>query len=139
MSGPNYLPGNGGCLCGAVRYELTVPPSLVGYCHCTLCRHSAGAPVQVFATIPRGDLVFVRGMPRCYPSTSFGRRYFCGECGTQLCMQVDHEPDTMDVTVASMDDAEAVEPGFHIWHESRLPWFDTDDALPRHPHSRPIG
>jgi hypothetical protein len=137
MSQSTAAPGNGGCLCGAVRYELRAPPTLAGYCHCSLCRRACGAPVLVFATVPRSDFAFVRGAPRCFASTSFGRRWFCGDCGTQLCMQVDHEPATTDVTVASMDDAASVAPGFHIWHASRLPWFDTADALPRHARARP--
>ena len=136
MSGPDSLPGNGGCLCGAVRYEIRVRPTLAGYCHCSLCRHASGAPVLMFATVARADFEFVRGSPRCYPSTSFGRRWFCGDCGTQLCMRVDHEPDTVDVTVASMDNADEVPPTFHIWHDARLAWFETADALVRHPHSR---
>ena len=136
MSATDPRPGNGGCLCGAVRYALRTPPTLAGYCHCSLCRGASGAPVLVFATVPRADFAFVRGQPRCYASTSFGRRWFCGDCGTQLSMQVDHEPDTTDVTVASMDAAGEVQPRFHIWHASRLPWFETADALPRHPQAR---
>ena len=137
MGRSDPLPGNGGCLCGAVRYALDVAPEIVGYCHCSLCRRASGAPVQVFATVPRAAFSFVRGRPRCHASTTFGRRWFCAECGTQLCMRVEHEPDTVDVTVASMDRPEAVVPDFHIWHGSRLPWFETADALPRYPRSRP--
>jgi hypothetical protein len=130
------LPGTGGCLCGAVRYAVRHTPTDAGYCHCGLCRHASGAPVLMFATVPRGDFAFVRGTPRSYASSSFGRRWFCGECGTQLCMQVDDEPDTTDVTVASMDDADSVAPTYHIWHDARLSWFETADTLPRHPRGR---
>ena len=137
MSTSGPLLGNGGCLCGAVRYALRMTPTTVGYCHCSLCRRASGAPVLVFATVPRAKFAFVRGAPRCHASTSFGRRWFCGDCGTQLCMQVDHEPDTTDVTVASLDRASDVAPTFHIWHGSRLPWFETTDAWPRHSASRP--
>ena len=128
--------GDGGCLCGAVRYRLHSRPVDCGYCHCRLCQRASGAPVLVFAAVPRGDFEFVRGQPRRYRSTSFGERWFCGDCGTQLCMQVDHEPATTDFTVATLDDAEAVPPEFHIWHESRIAWFDIRDTLPRYSRSR---
>lgn len=131
MSAMDTTIGDGGCLCGAVRYRLHSKPFEAGYCHCGLCRHASGAPVLVFATVPRGDFEFVRGTPRRYRSSSFGERWFCGDCGTQLSMQVDHEPDTTDFTVASLDDASAMQPGFHIWHASRIDWFHTQDTLPR--------
>jgi hypothetical protein len=28
----------GGCLCGALRYEMTKPPILAYTCHCTVCQ-----------------------------------------------------------------------------------------------------
>ncbi|RPE81928.1 GFA family protein [Vulcaniibacterium tengchongense] len=129
--------GDGGCLCGAVRYKLHAQPFNAGYCHCSLCRHSSGAPVLVFASVLRKDFEFLRGIPRRHRSSPQAERLFCGDCGTQLCMLLEHEPDTVDFAVATLDDAAAVPPRFHIWHGSRLGWFDTADALPRHPAGRP--
>lgn len=127
----------GGCLCRAIRYRLSTTAFDTGYCHCRLCRGASGAPVQAFATVTRPAFEITNGTPRCYRSTRFGQRWFCGDCGTQLYMQVDDEPDTVDVTVASLDDPDAVPPGFHIWHDSRIAWFETRDALPRFDAARP--
>jgi hypothetical protein len=52
-------------------------------------------------------------------------------------MHVDHQPDTIDFTVATLDDPGAVMPAFHIWFESRIPWFDPVDGLPRYAKFRP--
>jgi hypothetical protein len=46
-------------------------------------------------------------------------------------------PDYLDVTLASLDDPEAVRPDHHIWMSSRIGWFDTKDDLPRHPERGP--
>ncbi len=129
--------GDGGCLCGAVRYRLLSKPFDSGYCHCSVCRRASGAPVLVFATVPRADFEFVCGTPRCYRSTPFGERWFCSDCGTQLCMQVDDEPDTTDFTVVSLDNPETAPPDFHIWHAERIDWFNTDDSLSRFAGRRP--
>ena len=40
--------------------------------------------------------------------------------------------------VTGDDDLEvAVEPEYHIWNESRIPWFDTVDDLPRYEDDGP--
>ncbi len=130
-------PRDGGCLCGAVRYRLTAVRFDSGYCHCRLCRRASGAPALVFATMPLSALEITSGIPRSYRSTSFGQRWFCGDCGTQLYMRVDREPDSVDVTVASLDEPDAIPPAYHIWHASRIAWFKTRDALPRFDAARP--
>src|SRR5688572_21318067 len=104
MSEPQASTREGGCLCSAIRYRLHTAAFDTGYCHCRLCRGASGAPALVFATVTRSAFEIISGTPRCFRSTSFGRRWFCGDCGTQLYMQVDDEPDTVDVTVASLDD-----------------------------------
>jgi hypothetical protein len=37
------LPLTGGCLCGGVRYEVSEPLVVAGYCHCARCRRRTGA------------------------------------------------------------------------------------------------
>jgi hypothetical protein len=126
----------GGCACGAVRYRVVSSPFDAGYCHCSLCRRSAGAPVLAFATVPLADFI-VTGNPRRRRSTDFGERWFCEQCGTQIAMRVDHQPDTIDFTIASLDAPEWVRPAFHIFAASRIPWFDTRDDGARFDRFRP--
>jgi len=52
---------SGGCLCGAVRYELQSAPFDCGWCHCRTCQLNSGAPAMVFATVPEGDFVWTSG------------------------------------------------------------------------------
>jgi hypothetical protein len=94
---------------------------------------------MVFASVPAGDLVFIEGADRVkkFKSSSFGHREFCGDCGTPFTMKVDHQPETVDFSVATLDDPDGVKPGFHIFYESRIAWFDTTDDLPRHARFRP--
>ncbi len=126
----------GGCLCGAVRYRLNSQPFDVGYCHCVFCRRASGAPLLAFATVPIEDFV-VTGEPRRRRSSTFGERWFCADCGTQLAMHVDHQPDTIDFTIGSLDDPQRLRPAFHIFFGSRIEWFDTADRAPRYSGFRP--
>ena len=94
---------------------------------------------MVFASVPVGDLDFTSGEDKVkrFKSSSFGHRLFCGDCGTPLGMQVDYQPETFDFSVATLDAPDASAPGFHIFTESRIAWFETAEDLPRHERFRP--
>lgn len=108
---------------------------MAGYCHCRICRHASGAPVGAWLTVPADGFTYTAGSPVTFHSTAHGRRDFCGACGTQLVFRSTNKPDEIDITIASLADPAAVAPEYHIWRESRIPWFETADALPRHDRS----
>ena len=94
---------------------------------------------MVFASVPEGDLVWTKGaeLVKSFASSSFGHRSFCAACGTPFLMKVDHQPETVDFSVATLDEPDRVLPGFHIFYASRIAWFDPGDDLPRHDKFRP--
>jgi hypothetical protein len=131
------LPLAGGCLCGAIRYQISVEPRSADYCHCSMCRRAAGAPVVARLTVTMDSFAWTTGKPAVYRSSQEAERLFCPKCGTQLALR--DEPHYLDVTLASLDTPEAVRPSYHIWTESRIGWFDTADGLPRYPGSPRAG
>jgi hypothetical protein len=94
---------------------------------------------MAFATVLLGDYRFDRGeaFVRKVASSSFGHRAFCRECGTPLYTHVEHQPDTLDFSIATLDEPGRVRPGFHIFWSSRLPWVEMDDGLPKYDRFRP--
>jgi hypothetical protein len=127
----------GGCMCGAVRYDLNSQPTDCGWCHCRTCQLFGGAPAMAFASVPRDDFVWSDKEPRWIQSSTFGRRAFCGECGTPLQVQVDHQPETIDFPIATLDEPDTIAPEFHIFWGSKVAWFNPGDDLPRHDRFRP--
>ena len=129
----------GGCMCGAVRYELRSDPFDCGWCHCRTCQLNSGAPAMAFASVKDGDWVMTGGESavRTIRSSSFGHRSFCGECGTPLHVQVDHQPETVDFSIVTLDDPNAVAPEFHIFWGSKVGRFNLGDDLPKHTKFRP--
>lgn len=127
----------GGCLCGAIRYTSTADPVDTGYCHCELCRRSAGAPVLAWASFAVESFSYTAGTPAKYQSSAHGHREFCRDCGTQIAYRDSENARTVDVNTGSLDDPARLPPQFHIWCSSRLPWFDTADDLPRYEASKP--
>ncbi len=90
---------------------------------------------MVFATVKRTSLALAGDEPRVYPSTSFGERWFCALCSTQIAMRDFRAPD-IEIAVACLDEPGAVTPHFHIWISSRVPWFEITDDLPKHVRDR---
>ena len=74
----------GGCLCGAVRYEVAGPLRDVVECHCAMCRRTHGH-IAAYTAAPKTALRLIetRGL-RWYGSSAFARRGFCAECGGSL-------------------------------------------------------
>jgi hypothetical protein len=46
----------GGCLCGAIRYTVSVPITELRMCHCRDCQKSTGTGGSVNATIKSADM-----------------------------------------------------------------------------------
>jgi hypothetical protein len=123
----------GGCLCDRVRYRINGAPVEALYCHCRMCRRAHGAPVVAWLTVPIGAFMVTAGTPVAYRSSAKAWRHFCGHCGTPLTWREADNPRLVDVSIASLDSPQAVEPTLHVWTDSRITWFDTADHLPRYP------
>jgi hypothetical protein len=125
---------NGGCLCGAVRYELLDEPLAVIFCHCGSCRRHTGAAVVTLVGMRRDDVRFTQGERAIYPSSPGVGRGFCSQCGTPLTWEGDGEElgPLIELHVGSFDDPNAFAPECHIHHDERLRWFEVADELPRH-------
>jgi hypothetical protein len=128
----------GGCLCGSLRYSARGEPVDAAYCHCRICQRSSGAPVLAWASFPKESFAYTLGSPASYRSSPGAVREFCPKCGTQIAFRGDGAA-TVDFNVASLDEPAALPPEYHIWTDSRIPWFETADALPRHRDAGPDG
>ncbi len=129
---------SGGCACGAVRFRLLSEPTGAGWCHCRTCQLNSGSPAMAFGTISVKDYQVERGLDliRRFASSDVGQRAFCSSCGTPLLFQEGDQPETLEVSLATLDEPDAVKPGFHIFYESRIAWAPAGDDLPRYARFR---
>jgi hypothetical protein len=126
----------GGCLCGRIRYRASGKPSDETHCHCEICRRASGAAFVSWATFKTADFAFT-GKPARFDSSEIAFRHFCPNCGTQLTFQFHKSPQSIDVTLASLDDPGMITPVDHIWTKRQIPWIMLADGLLRHAESRP--
>ena len=121
----------GGCLCGNVRFRVTAAALDSGYCHCRMCQRNSGAPVVAWATFPMSGFAWIAGTAAEYPSSTNAKRHFCASCGSYMVFANSQTPAEISVNIGSFDDPEAFPPRKHIFIESRISWFHTDDGLPQ--------
>lgn len=81
----------GGCLCGAVAFEVDGPLGDSVACHCAMCRKTSGhywsasqVPVAALRLVRREGL-------RWYRSSGTAKRGFCNRCGSSLFWEMDGE------------------------------------------------
>lgn len=122
----------GGCFCGAIRYAF-LDVFDAGYCHCSICRRTSGAPVIAWVNTPRASFRVLQASPRFIATSQDFQCAFCPDCGT-LTWTESIDParwDMVSVHHGTIDRAAEIEPAVHLCHADRLPWLRIDDALPR--------
>ena len=130
----------GGCLCGAIRYEIRGEPRAVMQCHCTDCQRVTGGNAALIALHER-DSVSVTGTPAGYSvigaSGGAVRRCFCRECGTGLHSELEKYPRLLALKVGLFDTDPGYAPQVAIWTASAPPWHHVPEGIPTFPGARP--
>jgi hypothetical protein len=110
-----HMVRQGGCLCGAVRFQVEGEPYRTGLCHCADCRKESGSSFVYFAHWSR-DAFSVTGDLKAYAGRSF-----CPHCGCRLfCL---NEQD-VEIRLGSLDEAPSrIFPQMEVWTKRREPWL----------------
>lgn len=121
----------GGCQCGAVRYEVDGTPKHVALCHCNDCRKSAGAPMVAWSAFVENEFKILQGEAKAFNSSGQAMRYFCETCGTGLFYRnEEYLPGIVDIQSATLDDPSVFAPGAHIQTAERISWMVDAHTLP---------
>ena len=123
---------SGGCLCGAVRFEVTLPSKWCAHCHCGMCRRAHGAAWVTWFGVPRDRFRVTAGADVLveYASSAAGRRSFCGTCGTTMLFQErERWPDEVHVALACLDGELDRAPTAHVYWDDRARWADGAEHL----------
>jgi hypothetical protein len=134
------LPLTGGCLCGAVRFEVTEPLVSSGYCHCTRCQRRTGTAASPGARIAPGSLRVLAGEEhiRAYEPEEGFAKVFCTACGSSLWSRSQEDPDVFSIRLGAFDGDPGIRPTYRQFVAYAAPWESIpDDGLERFPESRP--
>lgn len=120
---------DGGCLCGAVRFEVDGPLRDVVVCHCEMCRRAHGH-VGAYTAAPKKALHLTqsRGL-KWYRSSGFARRGFCGECGGTLFWERDGG-DAISIAAGTLAAPTGLKTTVQIHVADAGDYYDVDPRIP---------
>lgn len=121
----------GGCLCGAVRYEVRGVLHAARSCHCSRCRKAFGGAASAYAEVGRSDFAWTEGEEcvgtyETMPGWGLG---FCRTCGSTLCGF--HDGRVHGVTLGCVDGDPGVAIEMHLFVGSKAPWDEIGGDAPR--------
>ncbi len=122
----------GGCICGRIRFEISAPPISTGYCHCSICQKFSGSAMSTWTAFPKSAVSF--GTEPTYFGTSpIAERGFCSTCGASIayCLLQPKEAAHIVLFTPSLDHPENYAPVAHSGVETKMPWLEIFDDLPR--------
>ena len=124
----------GGCLCGAVAYELRGPLRPVVNCHCGQCRRTHGH-IGAYTNLPRArlSLTETRGL-KWYASSDVARRGFCGTCGASLFWDR-LESDAISVAAGTLDAPSGLTTAADIFVADKGDYYELPEGLTTYPGS----
>ena len=126
---------HGGCLCGAVKFELDRVIGPFELCHCSRCRTVSGSAFMAAVAVRRSDFHWVQGMEqvRTYDAPILReppayRSCFCQRCGCQV-PDPTNDSEVFEVAAGSLRGELGVQPDKHIFVEHKAGWFSITDHL----------
>ena len=118
----------GGCLCGAVLFEVAGPLRDVVLCHCAMCRKTHGH-VGAYTNAPKESLHVIepRGL-KWYSASDFARRGFCGECGASLFWER-LAGDSISIAAGALDPPTGLVTTLQIFVDSAGDYYSIDPRI----------
>jgi hypothetical protein len=125
---------NGGCLCGAIRYETRGRPQRVTVCHCTFCQRRTGGALSIHAWFNEEDVTLSGDDPGTYEhrsdeSSNYLRLHFCKRCATTVMLALEKRPGFRLITGGTLDNPKSITVDCHVWRRSAQPWICLPDNV----------
>jgi hypothetical protein len=119
----------GGCLCGAIEFEVTLNEKDVHVCHCGICQKWGGS--SSLSLQCDGDWN-IKGEESLswYDSSEFAQRGFCQKCGTHMLFRM-NDKSYYGVTAGSLESNEGFKLDMHIFIDKKPDYYDFKDECTR--------
>ncbi|MCA8887313.1 MAG: GFA family protein [Parvularculaceae bacterium] len=122
----------GGCLCGAVRYEIALDPVMMGNCHCRDCQKYSGTGHGSNLAFPDAGVEISGEMTKFDVEADSGAtvsRLFCPKCGVKICSVSTGFDGLTMISAGTLDDPELFKPMFAVYADSAPGWDQPGDGV----------
>ena len=127
-------PLGGGCLCGAIRFEITEAFLSAGYCHCTHCQRRTGTGSSANARVPRSGFRILQGADALssFKAPTGVPKLFCSHCGSALFSGDPLSDPEVAIRLGALDGDPAIRPSYRQFTDSSVSWeVIPEDGLAR--------
>ncbi|MEH6549592.1 MAG: GFA family protein [Pseudomonadales bacterium] len=120
----------GRCECGSVSFQVAGEINDFSHCHCSQCRRLHGAAFATFAGVARNDFSYLSGQSdlASYASSGSHARVFCKNCGSNILVDLQSEPESLYLSMGAVDGDPKCPPAYHIYVGSKAPWHEINDS-----------
>lgn len=135
-------PTTGGCICGAVRFEVDGNPLFSSNCHCRDCQRASGSAFMPLMGFPEAAVRItgeVRYFERLADSGSSETEAFCPTCGARLFARAQAFAGILLVRAGCLDDPSLYKPQADIYTSRAQAWDHMDPNLPKFDKMPPSG
>ncbi|MBZ0104988.1 MAG: GFA family protein [Sulfuricella denitrificans] len=124
----------GGCLCGAIRFEIEGRIGSIVYCHCSQCRKAQGSAFATNGIVRTIDFRLCSGQDKltAYESTPGQTKFFCKVCGSPIMSRTDSQPEQVRVRLGTIESDIEERPMAHIFATSKANWEEITGMLPQY-------
>lgn len=124
----------GGCYCGALRYQVTGDPMFKGQCHCRECQYISGGNPNVLMAFPESGFSYTKGAPKEFRRSDLETpvtREFCADCGTHILAKAPGVPGAVVLKIGTLDDPAVFgSPQMAIFTCDQQPFHHIPDGVP---------
>ena len=126
-----FVPLEGGCPCGTVRFRMETTPLITHCCHCRTCQKFSGSAFKINTMIETTRLTVLAGAAIAHVDADGQKDYRCGACGATLWAFHPRFGEAIAfVGVGLFDEGERLAPEAHYFIRSKHPWIVLPDGVP---------
>ncbi len=121
---------HGGCLCGAIRFEVKGPLRDIVNCHCEMCLRLHGG-FGPYTKAQKSNLKISKEKGLIwYQSSPIAQRGFCQICGSNLFWKP-LDQNTIAIVAGSLDQPTDLKTMGHIFVAEKADFYQIHDDLPQ--------